>query len=124
MAMEIPQTFNTNLVHNILNAAGWIIGLIGVILVYSGCTALPSGSFDCSSSDVIPPWLLPYILILTTLMSFSKTIMNLGRDGFHGLFKVQPPVADKMVTVNVPAPKGARVTVAKVKTNVSQKARQ
>lgn len=118
MAMEIPQSFNTNLVHNLLNVVSWVFGLVGVVLLYSGCTALPNGSFDCSASDVIPPWLLPYLVILITLMSMAKTIINLSRDGFHGLFKVQPPVADKTTTVVVAAPKDTKVTVSK---NFNQK---
>jgi hypothetical protein len=102
---------NTNLVHNILNAATWIIGLLGLILTYSGCSALPNGNYDCTASGVIPPSLLPIILLLTTVMAISKTVINLTRDGLGGLMKVQPPVSDTTKTVVVPAPDGAVVKV-------------
>lgn len=104
---------NSNAIHNLMNIVGWIIGAIGAVLLFSGCSALPNGSFDCSASTVIPAWLLPYIMTLITVMLVVKTIINIGRDGLGGLWKPQPPVADdvKTVAIATPAGSGAKVEV-------------
>jgi hypothetical protein len=83
---------NSNAIHNILNIIMWVSGLLGVIAAYAGCTAMPNGAFDCTTSTVIPPSWLPTILMITTGAAGLKTVINLFRDGLGGLFKPQPPV--------------------------------
>lgn len=83
---------NSNAVHNILNIVIWGLGLIGVVLVYAGCTQLPNGSLDCSTSTIIPPAWLPWIVTVTTGAAALKTVINYVRDGLAGMWKQQPPV--------------------------------
>ena len=75
---------NTNLIHNILNIAAFVVGLSSII----GCTALPTGGFDCSASMLGPQWGAYAALAFGGV----KLLMNIFRDGLGGLVKVQPPV--------------------------------
>lgn len=103
---------NTNSIHNIMN---FILGAIGVavpILVKLGCTETAAGTLDCSQASV-PEWLLPWLIGIAGAIGVIKLIMNLVRDGFSGLFKQQPPVADEVKTVVVT---GSANSVTEVKT--------
>jgi hypothetical protein len=84
---------NSNAVHNLLNIVMWVLGLLAVIAAYLGCTTLPNGSLDCTTSTIIPPSWLPVIVAITTAAAGLKTIINLLRDGPAGLWKRQPPVS-------------------------------
>lgn len=86
------MTLNTNLIHNVLNAIIWILGLFAVVALYAGCVQLPNGSLDCTTSTIIPPSWLPWIVTLTTAAAGLKTVINIVRDGIKGLVKEQPPV--------------------------------
>lgn len=55
-----------------------------MIAAYLGCTALPDGSFDCTTSTVIPAAWLPTIVKITTGTALLKTAINFFRDGFGG----------------------------------------
>jgi hypothetical protein len=92
---------NSNLVHNILNVLAVLIGAASFI----GCTETAIG-FDCSSSFIGPKW----GAVAAIAFGAIKVIMNLGRDGFGGLFKQQPPVASNVTTVVVPSDTGAPAT--------------
>lgn len=83
---------NANAIHNILNIAMWVIGALTAIALYAGCTALPNGSLDCTTSTVIPPSWLPAIVTITAAAAALKTGINFFRDGPLGMFKRQPPV--------------------------------
>lgn len=107
---------NTNAIHNIMN---WIIGacgIIGTILLQLGCTNVGE-NISCVSANV-PTWLAPWLIGIAGALGIIKSIMNLVRDGFGGLFKEQPPVADdtKTVVVTTPAGSGNKVDVAAVTT--------
>ncbi len=69
---------NTNLIHNILNFIGLIIG---GLLTYDW-TAL---GFTAETAATIAAWTLLGDKVI-------KLAMNLFRDGLAGLWKVQPPV--------------------------------
>jgi hypothetical protein len=90
---EKEPALNSNAIHNLLNIVMWAIGLLGVIAAYLGCTTLPNGSLDCTTSTIIPPSWLPIIVAITTGVAGLKTIINLLRDGPAGLWKRQPPVS-------------------------------
>lgn len=72
------MTYNTNLIHNVLNIVGLIIGLF---LVYD-FTAL---GFSPQTAALIAGWTL-------FLDKIIKLGINITRDGVTGLFKEQPPV--------------------------------
>lgn len=113
--------FNSNAIHNAINIIIAVVGLAAPILVATGCTHDPIlDKFDCSASYIPPLWIGPILGALGVL----KLVMNMGRDGFGGLIKVQPPVADAVTTVVQPvvvskdaAAKAPEVTV---KTNFNK----
>jgi hypothetical protein len=65
---------NTNLIHNVLNIA---------MVVVSGLAG-----FDFVGLGIDPVLAAKIVAGLAT----AKTIINVVRDGFAGLFKTQPPV--------------------------------
>lgn len=82
---------NSNLVHNILNILIAVMGLLTAVMVATGCTSLPTGALECSQSWVSPT----YTSIAVAVMGGLKSVINIARDGFGGLFAVQPPVIRK-----------------------------
>lgn len=70
---------NANAVHNILNLVGLIIGA----LITFDWTSL---GFSAEQAALFAGWVLLGDKII-------KLGMNVFRDGFGGLFKVQPPVS-------------------------------
>lgn len=79
---------NSNLFHNILNVAIAVLAAVTAFLIATGCTSLPEGHLECSAS-----WIAPEITaIIVTVLGVLKTVINIVRDGFSGLFKPQPPV--------------------------------
>lgn len=79
---------NTNLIHNVLNVLTLVVAAIGAVLVKLGCTTTVTGDFDCSASTIPPQ----YALYVVGGMMLLKIIINVGRDGWSGLTKIQPPV--------------------------------
>lgn len=79
---------NSNLFHNIANAASLVLALGTVTLLWSGCTATVAGSFDCGASFINPAYTTGAIAVLQAL----KMGVNVVRDGWSGLTKPQPPV--------------------------------
>lgn len=82
---------NSNLVHNVLNIAIAAIGLVTAFALFAGCTQMASGDLDCTTSTWISPGTA---LAITGAFGAIKTFINIGRDGFTGLAKKQPPVID------------------------------
>lgn len=79
---------NTNLFHNLANAAIIILAAVTAGLLATGCTTLDTGMLECSQS-FISPTLAAWII---TGLGVLKVIVNVLRDGFSGLTKPQPPV--------------------------------
>lgn len=71
-------TMNVNMLHNILNAVGLVIGA----LITFDWTAF---GFSAEQAALFAGW----VLIGDKVIKFA---MNIFRDGLGGLFKVQPPV--------------------------------
>lgn len=113
---------NANSMHQVLSFVLILSSTLGFLLTQLGCTTLPSGAYDCSASSSIPPWLLPYIVVIGGLVGATKIIMGLMRDGPAGMFKVQPPVADQTKTIVVATPTDTSVKV-KVDSNVTNMVR-
>lgn len=82
---------NSNLFHNIANVASLLLAAGTAVLLASGCTTNAAGVFDCSGSWVNPA----YTTITIAGLQAIKMVVNILRDGFGGLTKPQPPVADK-----------------------------
>lgn len=102
---------NSNLVHNILNVVGAVLAAATAILMYSGCTVGVGGALECSAS-----WIPPEIaMIILSVLSVIKIVINLTRDGATGLVKPQPPVADKVSTVSIAANEDTKVKVIRGK---------
>lgn len=96
--------FNSNAIHNILNAVGWTIGGLQTAAIVTGCTDTDPSSavvLECAKSFLPITVTVP---VLTGIL-LIKQVMNLTRDGFKGLFKQQPPVADAITTVVTPVQK-------------------
>lgn len=91
---------NTNFFHNILNVAIAILGALTAFLLATGCTTLPTGALECSQSWISPT----YTSFAVMALGILKSVINVVRDGFGGLFKQQPPVASKTTTVVVAQP--------------------
>lgn len=100
------------MIHNILNVILGVIGVLTPILVGLGCTETANG-IDCTQASV-PAWLLPWMLGIAGAIGIVKTIMNLVRDGFGGLFKQQPPVATDMKTVVITGDQNSKTEVKTV----------
>lgn len=79
---------NSNLFHNIANVASLVLALGTAALLWAGCTATVTGSFDCSESFINPTYTTAAIGALQIL----KMGVNVVRDGWSGLTKPQPPV--------------------------------
>jgi hypothetical protein len=79
---------NSNLFHNILNVLIALISLMTAVMVAIGCTTTLSGGLECSKSIIDPA----YTSIAVAILGGLKTVINITRDGFGGLFKTQPPV--------------------------------
>lgn len=79
---------NTNFFHNILNVAIAILAGVTAFLLATGCTQNAAGALDCSASFIDPVWTTG----ITAALGLLKTVINVLRDGFSGLFKQQPPV--------------------------------
>jgi len=79
---------NSNLFHNILNVAIALLAAFTAFLIATGCTTLPTGTLECTESWISPTW----TAIAITGMGVLKSLINIARDGFGGLFKRQPPV--------------------------------
>lgn len=108
--------FNTNSVHNFLNVAIAVIGIVATVLLAFGCTQLPTGAFDCSTAISLPAWLNPaWLTALGGALGVIKLVINATRDGLSGMIKDQPPVADTVTTIVVPAGKSETVEVKKTK---------
>lgn len=91
--------WNSNTMHNVLNAIGWMLGGLTFIMIKTGCTTtVATGALDCSGSFIPPQY---SVLILGAIFALKQAI-NLVRDGPGGLFKVQPPVADGVITTVTP----------------------
>jgi hypothetical protein len=73
-SLETTNVFNTNALHNLLNVA---------MIVVSGLAG-----FDFVGLGLDPVLAAKIVAGLAT----AKTIINVVRDGFAGLFKTQPPV--------------------------------
>jgi hypothetical protein len=80
--------FNSNAVHNILNVLIAVTAGLTAFLLATGCTTLPTSGLECSASWIDPT----YTTIAVTGMGILKSLINVARDGFGGLFKEQPPV--------------------------------
>lgn len=79
---------NSNLFHNILNIAIAVTAALTAFLLATGCTTLVTGALECSGSWINPT----YTTTAVAIMGAVKSIVNIGRDGFAGLLKAQPPV--------------------------------
>lgn len=69
---------NTNMVHNILNFVGLIIGALLLA--------------DWQSLGLSPTTAATVAAAVLTADKVIKLLMNVMRDGLGGLFKAQPPV--------------------------------
>lgn len=79
---------NANAVHNVLNVVQVLLAASIAALLATGCVTLPNGVLECSHS-----WLNPTFLVYAMgAIGLVKSVMNVVRDGFGGLFKEQPPV--------------------------------
>lgn len=79
---------NSNLFHNVANIGIAVVAGATAFMLATGCTALPTGSIECSQSWVDPTWSVGIV----TGLALLKSTVNVVRDGFSGLFKKQPPV--------------------------------
>ena len=79
---------NTNAIHNILNILIAALAGVTAFLLATGCTALPTGNLDCGQSFIGPETASAVAAVLAVL----KSIINVARDGFGGLWLPQPPV--------------------------------
>lgn len=84
----MPTWFNSNTFHNIANGLNVALAALTAVLMSSGCVAAASGVIDCSHSWIDPK----YTVIAIGLVSVLKIAVNVGRDGWSGLSKPQPPV--------------------------------
>jgi len=71
--MTMPKWFNTNLIHNILNAAIVIIPAIEAL-------------------DLAPLIGQDKALVIISALGVAKILINVIRDGVTGMAKQQPPV--------------------------------
>lgn len=78
----------SNGLHNLLNIAIALLAGVTAFLLATGCSQLVTGALDCSASWIDPVWTTG----ITAALGVLKTVINVARDGFGGLFKNQPPV--------------------------------
>lgn len=91
---------NSNLIHNVLNVLIALLAGATAVLLATGCTTLPTGVLECSQS-----WISPSVTSIIVMgLGILKSLINIARDGFGGLFKQQPPVQ----TLSGGGPSGAR----------------
>lgn len=88
---------NTNLMHNLLNIAIALISGASAFLLATGCTSMVNGQLDCSASWINPAW----AAAIASGLAVMKLVINAARDGFPGMAKPQPPVADQVKTITV-----------------------
>lgn len=107
---------NSNSIHQVLTFLILLVNAYAALAAWAGCTALPNGAHDCSASTLLPAWLIPWFAGVGTVAAIMKFTIGAVRDGFPGMFKPQPPVADQVKTVSVAvnAPKGSTVISPKV----------
>lgn len=86
--MKDKSMLTSNGLHNILNVAIALLAGVTAFLLATGCSQLVTGALDCSASWIDPVWTTG----ITAGLGILKTIINVARDGFGGLFKQQPPV--------------------------------
>lgn len=86
---------NANAFHNIANVLIALSAGVTSLLLATGCVAAATGAMDCSASWLNPTW----TAAIAAGLGVVKSVVNVVRDGFGGLLKVQPPV------VQTPAPK-------------------
>lgn len=79
---------NANTIHNILNVIIAADAGLTAYLLATGCITLPTGTLSCAGSSINPT----YTAIAIGVLSVTKTIMNIARDGVTGLVAPQPPV--------------------------------
>ena len=79
---------NSNLFHNIANAATIGLAMLTAGLLATGCVTTALGVMDCSASFIDPTWSAVAIAVVGAL----KFGVNIVRDGFGGLAAPQPPV--------------------------------
>jgi hypothetical protein len=111
---------NTNAMHNVINLVGIVAGGMAALALATGCTQDAAGVWDCSRSFVPPQYTGPFLGALF----FVKGVINLGRDGFGGLWKKQPPVADDVVTIVQPVKTVAPGSTVVVKTAATTTAKK
>lgn len=87
-----------NAVHNILNL---LIGVAGALL---------AADWTMLAAFGITP---QQVGVFIGALGLIKLVANAVRDGLAGMFKEQPPVADKVTTVVVASSAGAEVDVTK-----------
>ena len=80
---------NSNLFHNIANVVMIVIVGATAIMTYLGCTTLPNGELECTTTMFISP---ATATLIVTVIGMVKMLVNVVRDGFSGLAKQQPPV--------------------------------
>lgn len=104
---------NSNFFHNVANWAIVGISAVEVVAMGTGCTDSDPGPavvLECSRS-----FLPPQIAFLAVGgIATAKSLINIVRDGWAGLFKQQPPVVATLPVVPVqmvPADKPATVTM-------------
>jgi hypothetical protein len=84
----METTMNANAFHNIANVLIALSAGVTAVLLATGCVALPTGAMDCAASWIDPKWTAS----ISAGLAVVKSVVNVFRDGFGGLFKVQPPV--------------------------------
>jgi hypothetical protein len=84
----MPEIFNSNSLHNVLNILITLSALAVAVLLATGCTQLGDGTLECTRSFVAPDVAACAIAGLGAL----KILINIVRDGLSGLTKPQPPV--------------------------------
>lgn len=79
---------NANTLHNVLNVASVVLAGVTAAMLASGCTQSATGTLSCSASWIDPTW----AAVILSAIGVLKLAVNVGRDGFGGLIKRQPPV--------------------------------
>lgn len=77
----------SNLFHNILNVLIAVCGGVTAYLIATGCVSV-GDALECTGSTIDPA----VTATVTGVLGVVKTVLNVVRDGFAGLFKEQPPI--------------------------------